>query len=69
MFNRLAKHRKFDYTPLYYNPAKDEREGHPQIKFSQLRRRRKSHSFIWLFGLLLFVVYLLIALSKIVQNY
>ncbi len=68
MFTKLSKHRKFDYTPLFYDPAKEERE-HPRIHFRRLRSRRKSYSLIWLIALLFLVIYLIIALSKIAHNF
>lgn len=68
MFNKLAKHRKFDYTPHYYDPEKERKAGRPQIKFRHLRHKRKTRSFIWLLAILVFVVYIIIALSKIVSN-
>ena len=67
MFFKLAKHRKFDYTPRIYDPDKVDR-GKPRIQFRHLRYRRKTRPFIWLLFLLFFVIYLLVALSKIVQN-
>jgi hypothetical protein len=32
--SRLPKHKKFNYTPRYYNPDKEERERRREIKFS-----------------------------------
>ncbi|HFE64667.1 hypothetical protein B1H10_04895 [candidate division KSB1 bacterium 4484_188] len=69
MFHKLPKHRKFDYTPLFYDPEKEEREGHPRIQFRHLRHKRKTRPYIWLIALLAFVIYLLIMLSKIASNY
>jgi len=68
MFTKLAKHRKFDYTPRIYNPEKDER-ARPRIEFRRMHSRRKSRSFIWLLFLLFFVVYLIILLSRFGNNY
>lgn len=68
MFMKLAKHRKFDYTPRIYDPKKKD-QTHPRIEFRSMRRYRKSRSFIWLIILLLFMVYLIILLSKVAQNF
>jgi hypothetical protein len=68
MFTKLAKHRKFDYTPRVYNPKKNE-GARPRIEFSRMHSKKKSRSFIWLIFLLLFVVYLIILLSKFGNNY
>lgn len=68
MFSRLSKHRKFEYTPRIYNPSRDDK-GKPKIDFQSLRHRRKTKPFIWLLFLFLFVVYLIIALSKIAYNF
>jgi hypothetical protein len=70
MFFKLAKHRKFDYTPLYYDPQKEEAAGgRPRIQFRRLRHRTKTRPFIWLLALLFIVIYLLIALSKLAHTF
>lgn len=68
MFTKLAKHRKFEYTPRIYNPKKDE-QNRPKIEFRSLRYRRKPRSFIWLLALIFFVVYFIILLSKFAYNF
>ena len=66
--NRLPKHRKFDYEPLYYDKEKDEREG-KRIKFTRstnLRRQQaKQRSLIWLITLFGMVAYLIYYFAKI----
>lgn len=70
MFTKIAKHRKFEYTPHYYNPDEERKSSdRPQINFRRMRSRQKTRPFIWMIILLGFVVYLLIALSRIAQNY
>ncbi len=68
MFTKLAKHRKFDYTPRVYNPNK-ETGSRQRIHFTQLRTRKKSHSFIWMLILAGFIVYLLFMLSNVANNF
>ena len=69
MFGKLPKHRKFDYTPHYYDPEKEEREtGRKRIQFSHLRNRRQTKPYIWLIALAGFVIYLLVTLSKVIGN-
>lgn len=68
MLTKLSKHRKFDYTPRIYNPDKEE-GARPRIEFRRMHGHRKSRSFIWLLFLLLFVVYIIILLSKFGNNY
>lgn len=68
MFMKLAKHRKFEYTPRIYNPKKDD-QNRPKIDFQSLKHRRRNKSFIWLLALLFLVVYLIITLSKISNNF
>lgn len=63
---RLPKSRSFNYTPSYYDPDKEEREGtkihFKRNKSPQIARQR---SLIWLFFLLAAVVYGIITLVKI----
>jgi hypothetical protein len=67
MFDKLAKHRQFDYTPRYYDPKKEEQEkGRSNINFRRMHRRTKTRPYIWLIALFAFVIYLLFLLSKIV---
>ena len=65
---RLPKNRKFDYTPLYYDPKKEEREG-KRIKFKRsynlAKARAKQRSIIWLIVLVGFVLYFLHFLSRV----
>ncbi|MEJ2536732.1 MAG: hypothetical protein P8048_06725 [Calditrichia bacterium] len=68
MFLKLARHRKFEYTPRKYDPNKEDREK-PNFNFQQFRNRRKTRPFIWLLALFIFVIYLIIALSKIAYNF
>lgn len=69
MFMKLAKHKTFEYIPRIYDPRKDESQK-TRIRFRSLRQhRRKSYAFIWMLALLFFVVYLIILLSKIANNY
>ncbi len=70
MFGRLAKHRRFEYTPVYYDPEKEEKErGRPRIHFRRMHRKARAKPFIWLLAMLIFVVYLIIILGKIAYNY
>ncbi len=71
MFFKLAKHRKFDYTPLFYDPKKEEATagGRTRIHFRRLRHRPRTRPFIWLLALLFIVIYLLIALSKLAHTF
>ncbi len=70
MIFKLTKHRKFDYTPRIYDPKKEEQKEYarPRIEFRTMRRGRKSRSFIWLLFLLLFVIYMIVLLSKFAYN-
>ena len=70
MFGKLPKLRKFDYTPLYYDPDKEESDpDRPHIHFRKFRRRPRTRPFIWLLALLFIVVYLIIALSKLANTF
>jgi uncharacterized membrane protein (DUF485 family) len=68
MFMKLTKHRNFEYTPRKYDPNKEDRKK-PKFDFQQFRHRKKPKPFIWLLALFIFVVYLIIALSKIAHNF
>ncbi|MBN2104710.1 hypothetical protein JW835_11780 [bacterium] len=64
---RLPKNRKFDYTPLYYDPKKEAREGH-HIKFKRsyhvARANAKKRSLIWLLILAGLVYYAITIFSR-----
>lgn len=64
---RLPKNRKFDYTPLYYNPDKEKKE-HQTIRFKRnyhtAKMRAKQRSLIWLLVLAGFIFYLIILFSR-----
>jgi hypothetical protein len=62
----LPKHRQFRYTPQYWDPEKEEREGH-KIKFKRthLKQKAERRSLIWLFVLLAFVFYLIHFFSRL----
>lgn len=62
---RLPKNRSFSYEPSYYNPEKEEREGH-KIQFKrQTRSTAKRKSLISLFVLLAVIAYFLYFLSRL----
>jgi hypothetical protein len=68
MLTRLAKHKTFEYIPRIYDPKKDE-SNKTRIHFRHMRlHRRRSSSFIWMLALLVFVVSLIILLSKMANN-
>lgn len=65
---RLPKHRPFSYEPYYYDPDKERREKKgARIKFERKHSRRaaKARSVVWLLFLFVFVLYLIIHLSRI----
>ena len=64
--SHLPKARRFSYVPLYYDPEKDETEGH-QIKFRRRRSKAgmKHRSVFWLLLLLGLLIYLMFFLVKI----
>lgn len=63
---RLPKSRSFNYTPSYYDPEKEEREG-TKIKFKRNRSKQmaRQRSLIWLFFLLAAALYGIFILMKI----
>ncbi len=66
MLTKLSKHRKFEYTPLYYNPEKDEQENiRKRLGIRRLRRRAKTRSLVWMLATLAFVLYMLYLLSQV----
>ena len=64
---RLPKNRKFDYTPQFYDPKKEEREGR-RIKFKRsyhtAKARAKQRSLIWLLILAGFIYYLITIFTR-----
>lgn len=65
---RLPKNRKFDYTPLYYHPEKEERERR-SIKFKRnyqtAKAKAKQRSLIWLLILAGLIFYLITLFSRL----
>ena len=67
MFGKLAKHHQFDYTPRFYDPTKEEKKR-PRIKFHRMSHKTKTRSFIWMIAIAVFIIYIIIALSKVAIN-
>ena len=66
MLTKLSKHRKFEYTPLYYDPEKDERENiRKRLGIRRLRRQAKTRSLVWMLATLAFLLYMLYLLSQV----
>ena len=58
MLFKKPKHRVFDYQPRYYKPEEDATERKKRkLGFSNLRRQKKSSSFLILLVLLILVIY------------
>lgn len=68
MAARLARHRKFEYTPHYYKPENSEPSTHrKRIRFRHLRRENRKHSLLWMgatLGFLLYLIYLFAQIGK-----
>lgn len=66
MARGLPKNRSFSYEPRYYDPQKEEREGH-RIKFKRNKSQKiaKQRSMIWLFVVLAAVVYFIYFFANI----
>jgi hypothetical protein len=67
---RLPKNRRFDYTPLYYDPEKEAKEKRG-IKFKRnynaARARAKQRSLVWLLVLAGMVYYLIHLFSRMAK--
>ncbi len=63
---QLPKPRQFRYEPLYYDPDKEEREGH-RIKFKRQRSRAmmKHRSIFWMMLLVALILYLMWFLGRL----
>ncbi len=58
MFGRQrATNRRFEYTPRYYNPAKDESLKR-RMRIKTRAKRRNPTSVIWFAMLLIFALYI-----------
>jgi hypothetical protein len=64
MFIKLAKHRSYQYTPRYYDPAKENKKG-PRFRIRRQSHQAKSKSLIWMFALLAFIVYLIYMFTQL----
>ncbi len=64
MFIKLAKHRKFEYTPRYYKPEGEDRIRQ-RIRIRRQRQRAKGRSLVWMIAMLAFVLYVMYLLSQI----
>jgi hypothetical protein len=67
---RLPKNRRFDYTPLYYDPEKETQEKRG-IKFKRsyntARARAKQRSLVWLLvlaGVVYYLIHLFSGMAK-----
>jgi len=63
---QLPKPRQFRYEPLYYDPDKEEKEGH-RITFKRQRSRAmtKHRSIFWMMLLVSLILYLMWFLGKL----
>jgi len=66
MAARLAKHRKFEYTPHYYKPDETRPSARRmRIKFRHQRRENRTRSLLWMGATLGFIIYLLYLFSHL----
>lgn len=64
LFGRKPKPRKFDYTPRYYDPRKDESLKRRMTIKSRVRRRRSPIALYYLAALLLTALYIYNAIGR-----
>ena len=64
LFGRKPKPRRFDYTPRYYDPRKDESLKRRMRIQSRVRRRRSPIALFYLAGLLLTALYIYNAIGR-----
>jgi hypothetical protein len=55
---RMAKNRRFDYTPRYYEPSSEQIRRKRSIRFHSKTRRGRQPSFIAVALLLLLALYI-----------
>lgn len=60
MFIKPKKPRRFEYTPLFYDPEKDKKSGRREIHFRRLRSQSESGGKSMLLYLILFLLTLFI---------
>lgn len=59
MFMRKPQYRRFEYTPRYYDPNKDENERRRRRFRFERPPRRKSHKPMIIIALMFILVYML----------
>lgn len=64
LFGRKAQPRKFDYTPRYYDPKKNDSLKRRMRIQSRVRRRRSPLALLYLAALLLTAFYIYNALGR-----
>ncbi|MCY3614457.1 MAG: hypothetical protein F4058_01545 [Rhodothermaceae bacterium] len=64
LFGRKTQPRKFDYTPRYYDPRKDDSLKRRMRIQSRVRRRRSPIALYYLAALLLTALYIYNALGR-----
>ena len=64
LFGRKTRPRKFDYTPRYYDPRKDDSLKRRMRIQSRVRRRRSPIALYYLAALLLTALYIYNALGR-----
>lgn len=64
LFGRKAQPRKFDYTPRYYDPRKDDSLKRRMRIQSRVRRRRSPIALFYLAALLLTALYIYNAIGR-----
>jgi len=65
MFMKRPRHRVFNYTPRYYNPATDEKERRKRrLGFTRQRKyiRKKRNPVVWAV-LIFIVIYIILKLQ------
>ncbi len=64
LFGRKVRPKKFDYTPRYYDPRKDDSLKRRMRIQSRVRRRRSPIALYYLLALLLTAFYIYNALGR-----
>lgn len=64
LFGRRTQPRKFDYTPRYYDPRKDDSLKRRMRIQSRVRRRRSPVALYYLAALLLTALYIYNAIGR-----
>jgi hypothetical protein len=64
LFGRKTQPRKFDYTPRYYDPRKDDSLKRRMRIQSRVRRRRSPVALYYLAALLLTALYIYNAIGR-----